>query len=197
MKSIFNLLPVIFIILAACTKEDPKPEIISQTFQVNATKSTVWKYFSFEKNDTIQIADPVTSMEWDLAFQRYRIKTNGGKSGSGMGSAANSYKKGESGFNELKAVPDTATFSTDADIQIAVQQGYATYTINPEIYTWFSIETATQGTQIVPSNNIYFVKTGKGKYAKVWFKSYYSPTNASGYITFQFKYQPDGTKNLE
>jgi len=197
MKTIFYLLPVLLILIPGCTKEDPKPEIISQTFQVNATGSTVWKYFSFEKKDTIQVADPLISKEWDLAFQRYRIRTNGGKSGSGMGSAANSYKKGEAGFDELLVVPDTATFSIDADIQIAVQQGYATYTVNPELYTWFTIETAAQGTQIVPSDNIYFVKTALGKYVKVWFKSYYSPTNASGYVTFQYKYQPDGSKNLE
>jgi hypothetical protein len=197
MKTIFYLLPVLLILIPGCTKEDPKPEIISQTFQVNATGSTVWKYFSFEKKDTIQVADPLISKEWDLAFQRYRIRTNGGKSGSGMGSAANSYKKGEAGFDELLVVPDTATFSIDADIQIAVQQGYATYTVNPELYTWFTIETAAQGTQIVPSDNIYFVKTALGKYVKIWFKSYYSPTNASGYVTFQYKYQPDGSKNLE
>jgi len=197
MKTIFYLLSVLLILLSGCTKDDPKPEILSQTFQVNATGSTIWKYFSLEKNDTIQVTDPLTSKEWDLAFQRYRIKTNGGKSGSGMGSAANSYKKGQTGFDELKVVPDTATFSVDTEVQIAVQQGYATYIINPEIYTWFSIELAPQGTQIVPSDYVYFVKTASGKYVKVWFKSYYSPTNASGYVTFQYKYQPDGSKNLE
>ena len=67
----------------------------------------------------------------------------------------------------------------------------------PSLYTWFSLEFATQGTQIVPSDYIYIVKTGTGKYAKVWFKSYYSATNLSGYVTFQYKYQPDGSKNLE
>jgi len=59
------------------------------------------------------------------------------------------------------------------------------------------MELATQGTQIVPSDYIFFVKTGDGKFAKVWFKSYYSAENLSGYVTFQYKYQPDGSKNLE
>jgi hypothetical protein len=85
----------------------------------------------------------------------------------------------------------------DDSIQIAVQQGYATYVVNPKIYTWFNIELAPQGTQIVPSDYIYIVKTGTGKFAKVWFKSYYSASNLSGYVTFQFKYQPDGSKILE
>ncbi len=114
-----------------------------------------------------------------------------------MGSAANSYKKGQVGFDALKLVSDTTTFVTDESIEIAVQQGYATYIVNPRLYTWFTIEMATQGTQIVPSDYIYIVKTADGKYAKVWFKSYYSATNVSGYVTFQYKYQPDGSKRLE
>jgi len=184
-------------ILSGCTKEDTTTPIEAKTFDVDASVSTKWKYFSFEKNDTLTITDPSTSSEWDLAFQRYRIRTNGGKSGNGMGSAANSYKKGQAGFDELLIVPDTATFTVDSDIEIAVQQGYATYTVNPELYTWFAIELAAQGTQIAPTDFVYIVKTGTGKFAKVWFKSYYSATNVSGHITFQYKYQADGSKKLE
>ncbi|MGB8489675.1 MAG: HmuY family protein [Bacteroidales bacterium] len=197
MKTVFYLLPVVISLLAGCTKTDTSPAIQSQLFEVNSTGSTIWKYFSFAKNDTISVSDPATSNEWDLAFQRYRIRTNGGESGNGMGSAANSFLKGQAGFDALKIVPDTATFAIDESIEIAVQQGYATYIVNPELYTWFSIELATQGTQIVPSDFVYIVKSAEGKYAKVWFKSYYSAANVSGYVSFQYKYQPDGSKNLE
>lgn len=197
MKKIVYLSVAVIGLLISCKKEDTNPVIQSQTFEINSTKSTTWKYFSFEKNDTITVSNPASSTDWDLAFQRYRIKTNGGKSGNGMGSAANSYQKGQTGFDALKLVSDTATFATDESVEIAVQQGYATYIVNPELYTWFSIELAAQGTQIVPTDYIYIVKTGTGKYAKVWFKSYYSAANASGYVTVQYKYQPDGSKNLE
>jgi hypothetical protein len=190
-------LPAVLLVFAGCDKDDNGSDIQSQTFEVKAIGSTTWKYFSFAENDTVIVTDPLTSLDWDLAFQRYRIKTNGGKSGSGQGSAANSYLKGQTGFDALTVVPDTATFTLDDDVEIAVQQGYATYVINPELYTWFTMEMATQGTQIVPSDYTYFIKTSNGKYAKVWFKSYYSATNASGYVTFQYKYQPDGSKNLE
>jgi len=196
MKKIL-LLPFVFSLLTGCTKENSGTPIQSQTFEVNSTSSTAWKYFSFAKNDTIAISDPLTSSEWDLAFQRYRIKTNGGLSGSGMGSAANSYLKGQTGFDDLKIIPDTATFTSDQSVNIAVQQGYAIYIINPEIYSWFTIELAAQGTQIVPSDYIYFIKTGTGKYAKIWIRSYYSAASVSGHVTFQYKYQPDGSKNLE
>jgi hypothetical protein len=195
-KNIF-LSVIIIASFFACKKENPKPPIQAQTFEINSTGSTTWKYFSFTNNDTLTVADPAHSNVWDLAFQRYRIKTNGGKSGSGLGSAANSYQKGQTGFDAIKIVSDTSTFAADDSISIAVQQGYASYVVNPVLYTWFTLEFATQGTQIVPSDYTYIVKTGTGKYAKVWIKSYYSAANVSGYVTIQYKYQPDGSKILE
>lgn len=196
MKNLILLTIVISYFFAGCKKDENAP-IQSQTFEVNSTGSTTWKYFSFAKNDTVDVTDPLNSNAWDLAFQRYRIKTNGGESGHGMGSAANSYKKGQAGFDALSTVPDTTTFVNDATISIAIQQGYANYVVNPVLYTWFTIQLAAQGTQIVPTNDIYIVKTADGKYAKVWFKSYYNALNQSGHVAFQYKYQPDGSKSLE
>jgi hypothetical protein len=197
MKTIFYMVPVLIGLSFGCKKNDSTPIIQSQTFEVNSTPSTTWKYFSFASNDTITVTDPLTSTAWDLAFQRYRIRTNSGKSGNGLGSAANSYGKGQTGFDALKLVSDTATFVTDDSMLIVIDQGYAPFVVNPKLYTWFTLEEDTQGTQLVPSDYIYIVRTGTGKYAKVWFKSYYSASNASGYVTIQYKYQPDGTKNLQ
>jgi hypothetical protein len=197
MKKQIFLSAIIVISFFGCKKTDTKAPIQAQTFEVKSTSSTDWKYFSFAANDTVTITDPANSTGWDLAFQRYRIRTNGGFSGNGLGSAANSYQKGQTGFDALSIVSDTSTFVKDASISIAVQQGYATYIVNPTLYTWFSLQFATQGTQIVPSDYIYIVKTGTGKYAKVWFKSYYNAYASSGYVTIQYKYQPDGSKNLE
>jgi hypothetical protein len=197
MKKIAFISGIIFVFLLSCKKDETNTAIEAQTFEVKSTSSTVWKYFSFAKNDTVAIADPANSSEWDIAFQRYRIRTNSGLAGNGLGGAANSYSKGQTGFDGLHTVSDTSTFKTDISVDIAVQQGYATYIVNPVLYTWFTLEFATQGTQIVPSDYIYIVKTATGNYAKVWFKSYYSASNASGYVNFQYKYQPDGSKNLD
>lgn len=197
MKKIGILIIVVVLSFSACKKDNIVPAIESQTFEVKSTSSTQWKYFSFASNDTVTVTNPENSTDWDLAFQRYRIKTNGGLSGSGLGSAANSYMKGQTGFDALKSVPDTSTFVTDESISVAIVQGYATYIVNPLLYTWFSLEFSPQGTQILPTDYVYIVRTSTGKYAKVWLKSYYSATNQSGYVTFQYKYQPDGSKNLD
>jgi len=107
MKKIFYLSAIVFVAFSACKKDNTMTPILSQSFEVNSTGSTTWKYFSFASNDTVSIADPANSNAWDLAFQRYRIETNGGLSGKGSGSAANSFKKGQTGFDELTVVPDT------------------------------------------------------------------------------------------
>jgi len=197
MKKQIFLSAIMVIAFFGCKKTDTKAPIKAQTFEVKSTSSTVWKYFSFATNDTVTITDPANSTGWDLAFQRYRIRTNGGLSGNGSGSAANSYQKGQTGFDAISVVSDTSTFINDASISIAIQQGYATYIVNQVLYTWFSLEFAALGTQIVPSDYVYIVKTGTGKYAKVWFKSYYNAYATSGYVSIQYKYQPDGSKNLE
>jgi hypothetical protein len=197
MKKIGLLGIIVVFFFSACKKENNVPAIQEQTFEVKSTSSTTWKYFSFATNDTVQISDPENSTDWDLAFQRYRIRTNSGLAGHANGGAANSYLKGQSGFDALKTVSDTSTFVTDESISVAVIQGYATYIVNPLLYTWFSLEFSAQGTLIVPSDYVYIVRTATGKYAKVWFKSYYSATNQSGYVTMQYKYQSDGSKTLE
>lgn len=193
----FSLLVVIALILVACEKKESDTDSEAGIVVINATSSNTWIYFSFDNNDTLAINDPSTSDAWDLAFQRYRIRTNGGQSGSGQGCAANSGLTGQQGFNNLTLVSDTLQFIQDSEISIAVQQGYASYLVNPQLYTWFTMEMATQGTQIVPSDSIYVIKTAKGNFAKVWLKSYYSATNESGHITMQYLYQPDGSGRLE
>ncbi len=49
---------------------------------LDATRDETWVYFSLEKNAEVFPADPDNSIGWDIAFQRFRMKVNGGVSGS-------------------------------------------------------------------------------------------------------------------
>ena len=57
------------------------------TFTVDATSREAWTYFSFAKGGVVEVADPGNSMNWDLGFQRTKVKLNGGISGAGKGRA--------------------------------------------------------------------------------------------------------------
>ncbi|MEL6182672.1 MAG: HmuY family protein, partial [Myxococcota bacterium] len=51
--------------------------------QVHAVDEAAWVYLNLEDRAEVTVSDPFTSLDWDLGFQRFRIKTNGGISGSG------------------------------------------------------------------------------------------------------------------
>ena len=49
---------------------------------------------------------------------------------------------------------------------------------------------------LVPSNKVFVVKTADGKYDKIIVQNYYG-TDGSGYVTFTYVFQPDGSVNLK
>jgi hypothetical protein len=187
------------IMLTNCKKDESgsNNQLHENTFVVKATKSSEWVYFSFEQNDTIKIVDPFKSTDWDLAFRRFYIRSNGGLSGPGNAGADSTMLTGSDGFSAYKMVSDTATYSSDINMRVMTFQGYTNDTVNPVMYTWFNYDFILK--QLVPSNKIFVFRTAKGKYAKLWFKSYYSDADGttSGFIKFTYIYQSDGSKNLQ
>jgi hypothetical protein len=198
MKNILFFALAILPFLTSCKKDETSTPLTANTFEINASSKVHWVYFSFEKGDTVSISktDSATSTNWDLAFRRTTILTNGGKSGIGSASVANSYLIGQTGFDALKNIPDTTTFFADQNVQVAFQGGYQTAIGNPVLNNWFTMIFGAT-TLIVPSDYIYIIKTAKGKYAKVWIKNYYNASNTPAFISIQYKYQADGSTNLK
>ena len=58
-----------------------------ETAYINASSFVDWAYFSFNTNSEVNIVNPETSLDWDLAFKRNHVKTNSGLSGQGLGGA--------------------------------------------------------------------------------------------------------------
>jgi hypothetical protein len=199
-KFVFLGLPVmlgLMVFLSNCSKDDNTTKSSNATtFQVNASSSSVWKYFSLSTGDTIQVSNPDSSLAWDLAFQRYRIKTNGGKSGIGTGGAYKSGKKGQAGFDSLQVVPDGIAFGADDTVSVNVAPGqYVKYVMNTILYDWYDL--INGGQTLVTKDDVFIIKTADGKYAKFWMLNYYSAEAKSGYPKFQYFYQADGSKNLK
>jgi hypothetical protein len=187
------------IMLPGCKKDESgsNNQLNEKTFVVNATKSSEWVYFSFEKDDTLKIVDRFTSTDWDLAFRRFYIRSNGGLSGPGNVGADSTMLTGSDGFTAYKLVSDTAQFNSDINMRVMTFQGFTNDTVNPVLYTWFNYDFAIN--QLVPSNKIFVFRTAKGKYAKLWFKSYYSDLDGTtpGFIKFTYIFQGDGSKNFQ
>lgn len=176
---------------------------VLKTTEVTLSRKTAygndWIYFSLSKGEELSSVTEdghATDLTWDLAFNRYNIRTNSGASGKGKGGA---YDTGKTNFDEVTSVPSEATFTTDVEAQITgsfTGDGitYAESTLNETLAE--AIAFAGPPPSYTPNNHVYIVKTADGKYAKLQVLGFYNDEGLSGYMNFKFAYQSDGTTNL-
>jgi len=156
-----------------------------------STAANEWEYFSFEKGDfvTVDKENAAKDATWDIAFQRFYIRTNSGTSGDGKGGAIDTEKKE---FDGVATVP-TSGFVIDEKINMMTTMGsYAERSANTAFkiknsYSWAWYE-YMEGTWYI-NDNVFVIRTANGeKYAKIIMKSYKGEKNESGHITFEYVY---------
>jgi len=184
---------VVFGFFLGCKREAPAPEVVE--FMVDASSYENWAYFSFEKGDTVRPSDPENSLDWDLKFQRYRIGTNSGTSGPGEGGAVN---VGKVDFDSYDEAPESG-YVEDTIMTFTGHEGEYERSCNPVLLGWY--EMVGMPPTFYPTDSVYVVKTADGKYAKVQFLDYYyydaEGNRHSGYISFKYVYQPDGSRDFK
>jgi hypothetical protein len=197
MKKLIASLLIISAVFASCSDDETaSTPLTGKTVTINASSHTNWVYYSFEQDTVVTLSDSANSLDWDIAFKRSWIITNGGLSGKGQAGAFDTKTQGTSGFDALTSVPDTAVFAQDDSVTVAGMGGYTTSIVNPVLKDCFTLSFGAK-TTLIPTNNIYILKTAKGKYVKLWFVSYYHTDGTSAYYTITYKYQSDGSKSLE
>ncbi len=163
------------------------PQLDVINFTIDATSREAWSYFSLAKGDTVEVADPLNSMDWDLGFQRTKVITNGGVSGPGKGGAV-LLKDVE--FEGVKEAP-AGGYAIDSDQNLAIvaqsEEGWYIYTGPPNHW-------------ILPlEQRVFVVQAADGTFAKVRFIGYYKDNDNKkdgGFITFEYVHQPDGSRNF-
>ena len=166
---------------------DVAPQLDVVSFTIDATSREAWAYFSFTTGDTVEVADPLNSMDWDLGFQRTKVILNGGVSGPGKGSAT-LLKDVE--FEGVKEAPADG-YAVDSDANLAIvaesEEGWYIYTGPPNHW-------------ILPlEQRVFVVQAADGTFAKVRFIGYYKDNDNKkdgGFITFEYVHQPDGSRNF-
>jgi hypothetical protein len=148
------------------------------TTRIDASDAAAWVYLSLQSGEEVAPVDPSTSDEWDLAFQRFHIITNGGVSGSGTTSVA--ALLGES-FTEVSAAPESGYVSdqpdsddddTVADSAFAVDDG------------WYDYDPATN--RLSPKQIVYVVRTTPGVHYKLALLDYYDDAGTSAHPMFSW-----------
>ncbi len=158
-----------------------------------------WIYYSFVEEKEVSGLDETsskTSDSWDIAFNRYNVRTNSGDSGSGQGGA---YDAGKVDWTSIIEANENG-YTADGTLQIVKSftgQGvtYMTSNGNDIFKDCIKLEYGAQGPVYIPNDHVYVMKTAKGKYAKVWITGFYNDAGDSGYISFKYSYQNgDGRK---
>lgn len=155
-------------------------------------------YFSLSSG-TVVDAGNLSSTNWDVAFDGTTIYLNGGTSGTG---AVQAQVLTSTLFDELEVAPTSGYKSDDEDgdgLAIPTGSGNGWYAYaGPPTHA------------IAPIGGVVIVlKTANGNYAKLQILSYYKgnpdlsqytvspPVEPSGYYTFKYAVQTDGTTNLK
>ena len=159
----------------------------TSTFTIDATNEEAWTHFSFASGDIVEVEDAANSEAWDIGFQRTKVKLNGGISGPGMGSVV---MLTETTFEAVTVAPANGYLADTED----------TLGIVPQTEKGWYIYTGPPAHWILPlEDRVFIVKAADGTFAKIRFVGYYKDNENkkdSGFVTFKYVHQPDGSQNF-
>ena len=144
----------------------------THTTVVDASDNDIWLAFDFESGEQVDSDGD----SWDISFQRFKIKSNGGISGDGAVAVA--VLDGED-FEALEHAPDGEYVEDaddgddeDEDPDFAFLTGDGWYAYDPADHT------------LSPRDAVYVVRTAEESFFKVEMLGYYDDAGTSGYPTF-------------
>lgn len=173
----------------AITPIDPQPVLdkyVENTVTIDARARDRWVFFDFSRGSVV-IDSRLDLPNWDLAFQRYRVETNGGSTNP----------HGTGGAIRLKQVEPTE--APEDGWVLDAWEGYGKYStsLNSEFNRWYRYSPMRSG--LVSRGDWYLVKTADGGYAKLEFLSYHCPERLGGgmgCVTFRYGYRSDFSRKL-
>ncbi len=168
----------------AVVKKNPKPadqtgmlgEVIE--YVIDASEPDAWVHLDFSRRAVFSNKDvDRKSAEWDMAFRRAKIVTNGGAT----------RKEGKAGVITVPGDDFYGITTAPLDGYVADLASDNPYeTKNPALEKWYSYDIWTH--KLKPKNETYIIRTTDKHYAKVRIISYYCDRVAACY-TLKYRYQ--------
>jgi len=191
----------------SCKKDDtpdtPQASSVKEVKELNASSQTEWTYFSFSEGKQVAVTNPRTSNNWDIAFNRYNVKTNGGTSGIGGVEVVNTGSKDFDAVTQYPGVgyqkdEEVTTYgrpkegqTTPTVITNSVNKAITGTVMNPDPKGFYNYTPPAQGSNTPHINltkYVYVLKTTKGEYVKLQITEYTNKKNENGYITFKYDF---------
>ena len=168
-------------------QEDPAPIqmgglLNSRVTTVNASSEKEYVYFNLQRGKVVKIHDP-SSLEWDLAFRRSKVITNGGASS----------KLGKAGLIDLGAIEFDKVTEAPKDNYV-LDVSTRTDTENPAILKPYNYNYLTH--KLKAKKNVYAARTANNKFAKFQFLDFYCDNKEVGCIKIRFVYQGNGSNSF-
>lgn len=168
----------------------------TETYSVEATESGTWHYFSFARGgevgtgaeDETDNAAWFARGDWDLAFNKYNIRTNSGEATT-IGSRGGVIVLGAGvSFDSVTEVPSGAQFASDRAVTSSGMGGTATV-VQSEAQV-ITFKTNEDGSLVMPpvylKAPVCIFRTADGSQTfKVEFTEYQNDEGASGHIVFR------------
>tara|TARA_B100001741_G_C16515512_1_gene582012 strand:- start:258 stop:953 length:696 start_codon:yes stop_codon:yes gene_type:complete len=169
-------------------------EIFNQL--IDASSYNDWIYFSFELDSILIINHPEESLDWDIAFKRNHMKTNGGLSGQGSSCAIVDTSKSwsDDSLMMINEIPNfECQFDSIIEGDIFTYQGcynnsthlFEDCVKNPALDNWGEFNDSYY---FEVNNYQLFVKLANSdNYVKLWPKNYYDSNNESARISLSYQ----------
>ena len=177
----------------SCSFQENQNEYI-YTIDIDASEYNNWIYFSLNSGEVVDISNPENSLNWDLAFQRNHIRTNGGL--SGIGNVCSIVDESQvwtsNSFESVQQISNgECEYDKLIDGDIFNYQGcynpqthiFESCIKNPALDKWGYFDDSYS---FNVSNYNFFIKDIDGDYVKVWLINYYDVNGESGKISMSY-----------
>ena len=142
----------------------------ARTVTVDASDPEVWRFFDFSRGSVVETPG---GEEWDIAFRRFQIIANGGRSMEGQAGAASLE---DITFESVLSVPETGYVMAERNDSVnAVLEDWYNYSFTSHL--------------LEPKPIVYAIRTADGRYAKLEMLGYYCVGALPGCTTFRYVYQ--------
>ncbi len=144
---------------------------------VEDTNSDNSIFFSFATGAGVEIDDPAASTDWDIWFDGFTVKINGGISGLGASGVYPAYD--DDNYNDF----DTMT-SAPPDMGGSYEQD----SVSSVFDDWYEYNSSTH--ELLSTEHVYLILTGDAVYYKFQITNYYKVVDGSpvsAWIAFRYK----------
>jgi len=162
----------------ALTVVGQPPDVVQYTIDARSRKE--WVYFSFVHGTNVSTSQD--ALDWDLAFRRTDVLTNGGDTNP----------QGQAGAVDLERAPlNEAAAPSGGFLQDMTHEDRGLE--NPALHNWYNYDWTSH--IITSKNHTYALRISTGEVVLLTFVSYYCDDGSPGCITFRYRHiqDPDRT----